>query len=96
MNSPQPSLNQRQAALQQRMRLQRVLITGLMQPVMPTEHCPPRSLTMRYFNLHPGLATRLLTQGMTLLAGGRMLRTISLALLLGRAVRGLTTPRDNG
>lgn len=93
MNSPLPSAAERQAALQQRMLVQRALIARLLQPVEALAPHPPRSLTMLFFNRHPGLATQLLTQGATLLVGGRLLQAVSMALLLGRAVRGLANQR---
>lgn len=93
MDNSLVSSAERQAALQQRMRLQRTLISRQLQPLEPVAQRLPRSLTMQFLRRHPGLASQLLNQGITLLVGGRMLRTVSLALLLGCAVRGLAHQR---
>ena len=91
MNKP---LAEQQTALQQRMLRQRAQLARLLQPGAPMRNDYPRSLTMRFFRERPGLATQLLTQGVTLLLGGRLLKALGSALLLGRAVRSLAIRRD--
>ena len=91
MNSP---LEEQQTALQQHMLRQRAQLARLLQPGAPMRNDYPRSLTMRFFHERPGLATQLLTQGVTLLLGGRLLKALGSALLLGRAVRSLAIRRD--
>ena len=93
MKTSSASLPEQQQALRQRMHMQRALIAQLMQPIEPAPGDFPRSLTMRFFSEHPGLAPRLLAQAATLVVGGRLLRTVSMALLLGRVVRSLTNQR---
>lgn len=73
MKTSSASLPEQQQALRQRMHMQRALIAQLMQPIEPAPGDFPRSLTMRFFSEHPGLATRLLAQAATLVVGGRLL-----------------------
>ena len=79
--------------LRQQMLEQRQSIAEQLEPTPGVTNGYPRSMTMRFLTQRPALIAKLLTAIATLFVGARLIKTLSVTLLLARMLRSVTKNR---
>ena len=82
-----PPLAEQRLILRQQLLAQRQLIAEKMEQASRPKDSYPRSMTMRFLTERPALIVHLLTGLATLLAGRRLIKTISAAVVMARMVQ---------